>query len=137
VTTARAIAKQIVRDYPDTALCLVLEVVRLVALEQQAKAAKQPVPPVLQSVETPPVIIAAVCARYGFTQRELTSPKKTPRLSQARAVAMSLMRTRLRMTFGEIGDVFGRDHTTVIHACTRAQQGEVAVLAAHLDTVRA
>lgn len=139
MTTARSTAKQLVAEYPDTALNLALEVVRLVALELAAKTSERPAPaPYLRVVETPATIVAAVCVHFGVTERALKASGRTKRIAHARAIAMRLMRVRLRMTFGEIGDLFGRDHTTAISACRRATNApELLPIAIQLNTVRA
>ena len=49
--------------------------------------------------------------------RDLTGGEKRRRLCHARQIAMYLCHVSLGMRHGEIGTVFGRDRSTVGHAC--------------------
>jgi hypothetical protein len=42
-------------------------------------------------------------------------------IAEARQVAMYLTHVVLRRTYAEVGDIFGRDRTTVSHACARIE----------------
>lgn len=42
-------------------------------------------------------------------------------IAEARQVAMYLTHVVLRRTYAEVGDIFGRDRTTVSHACARVE----------------
>jgi chromosomal replication initiator protein len=60
-------------------------------------------------------------ARYfKITLNELRSATRRSGVVRARGLAMHLMRTLTDATLNEIGEYFGgRDHTTVIHSCTK------------------
>ncbi len=70
-------------------------------------------------------IRAVVADRYGLTPAQLRSPCRTATISEARQVAMYLMRTDLRwplptrnapFPMARIGHLLGgRDHATVLH----------------------
>jgi chromosomal replication initiator protein len=66
---------------------------------------------------TPPMILQATAASYGFTIDAICGPSRTRPLVTARQVAMYLVRNLTDYSYPAIARVFGgRDHTTVIHA---------------------
>tara|TARA_A100001201_G_C4009561_1_gene177094 strand:- start:2 stop:418 length:417 start_codon:yes stop_codon:yes gene_type:complete len=59
-----------------------------------------------------------VCSVFFLSQSELTSKNRgKAHIAFARQVAMYLANISLGLTFTEIGTDFGRDRTTVAHAC--------------------
>lgn len=63
------------------------------------------------------LIICAVCITLKISREDLISPKRHRELSWGRAIAYSLLRKTTKMTYKEIGEIFGgRDHSTVIFA---------------------
>jgi len=69
---------------------------------------------------TPERIIAMVAERYGVAVEALSGKRRTRKLTVPRQVAMYLMRQLTDLSLVEIGRYFsGRDHTTVLHACSR------------------
>ena len=64
-------------------------------------------------------IIATVAKYYGVTVEEIKSKKKTDAVSNARHIAIYIIRKLTDKSFSEIGDVFGRKHSTVIASCDR------------------
>ena len=66
---------------------------------------------------TPPMILEATAASYGFSVDAICGPSRTRPLVTARQVAMYLVRNLTDYSYPAIARVFGgRDHTTVIHA---------------------
>jgi chromosomal replication initiator protein len=62
-------------------------------------------------------IIGEVCRHYHVTHAELSSPRRTARLSVPRQVAMFLCRRYTEAPLQAIGaELGGRDHSTVVHA---------------------
>lgn len=61
-------------------------------------------------------IIERVCHYYGVSYSALVGRRKHGRLVLPRHLCMYLLRRELKMTLPEIGDLFGRHHTTVMHA---------------------
>ena len=59
---------------------------------------------------------ALVAGELAVESRLLRSPKRNARVVFARQVAMYLMRRQLGLPFAAIGERYGRDHTTVLHA---------------------
>lgn len=64
-------------------------------------------------------VIDAVCDLYGATEARLKGRGRTQDITVPRQVAMSALRDLSGMSYAKIGAVFGRDHTTAIHACAR------------------
>lgn len=70
-------------------------------------------------------IVAAVEKLYSVSEEDLLKKGRKKGISNARQVAMYLMRTELNMPFSSIGDFFGgRDHTTALHAFEKVS-GEI------------
>ncbi len=68
---------------------------------------------------TPEMIQAAVAKQFGIRVRDLLSRSRTRELVVPRQLAMYLTRKLTKASFPAIGERFGgRDHSTVIHACT-------------------
>lgn len=61
-------------------------------------------------------IMAATAEYFDTTVEELRGPGKTRALAQSRQIAMYLCRELTDLSLPKIGQAFGRDHTTVMHA---------------------
>lgn len=61
-------------------------------------------------------IIEKVAAFYGISNSDIRGKCRKKDLVKARWIAMYFIRTKTDFTLKTIGDMFGRDHTTVIHA---------------------
>ncbi len=62
-------------------------------------------------------IVGEVCRQFQVTRAELSSPKRTARVTVPRHVAMYLCRRYTDAPLGVIGkELGGRDHSTVVHA---------------------
>lgn len=65
-------------------------------------------------------VIQTITDQMGTTQKELFSKSRKQSLVRCRQLAMYLTHKYTNMAYAEIGRRFGgRDHTTVIHACTQ------------------
>jgi chromosomal replication initiator protein len=64
-------------------------------------------------------IVAHVSGYYRVEPRQLQSPRRQRRLLRPRQVGMYLARQLTPLTLQQIGAYFGRDHTTVLHACKK------------------
>src|SRR5262249_53237028 len=67
-------------------------------------------------------IMKCVCAAFGVTEKELLGPSRLRRVLLPRQVAMYLTRERSGLSLPRIGAAFGRDHTTVLHACRKVEE---------------
>ena len=73
------------------------------------------------AVPTPSLIISQVCKFFSIEEHVIRSTLKNKGTNEARQVAMYLIRKLTNLSFPEIGKEFGRDHTTVIHACSKIE----------------
>jgi len=75
------------------------------------------------ALPTPGLIIAEVCSFYGIEENVLRGTLKDKATAEARQIAMYLIRsmTKGELSFPDIGKEFGKDHTTVMHACKRVE----------------
>ncbi len=66
----------------------------------------------------------AVAAEFGITPHEMDSRNRTARVARARMTAAYLCRTTIvpELSLPNIGRQFGRDHSTIIHACRRVAE---------------
>ena len=60
-----------------------------------------------------------VAAYYNIRVADLNSPRRTRSLARPRQVAMALAKELTQHSLPEIGESFGKDHTTVLHACRK------------------
>lgn len=68
-------------------------------------------------------ITKSVCEFYNVNYKELMGKKKTKDIALPRQIAMYLCRELTGNTYPHIGTAFnGRDHTTVMHACTKVMK---------------
>lgn len=70
----------------------------------------------------PADIVCLVAADHGLTSADLYGRSRTRRVVAARQAAMLAVRRQTDMSLSEIGRLFDRDHTTVLHGIRRAEQ---------------
>ena len=63
-----------------------------------------------------------VAAYYNIRVTDLSSPRRTRSLARTRQIAMSLAKELTQHSLPEIGESFGKDHTTVLHACRKVKE---------------
>lgn len=61
-------------------------------------------------------IIYAVCDYYKLTFDELKRRERYRAIVTGRQMIMYLLREKTNMSLKAIGEIFGKDHTTIIHA---------------------
>ena len=75
--------------------------------------------------DTAPITAATIMAQtatfFGLTLQDLTSSNRTSSYALARQIAMYLCREHTELSLPKIGALFGRDHTTVLHACNKVR----------------
>jgi len=87
--------------------------------EETAAAALQDVLVAPQSLP-PAQIIEAVCRFYEVRHEDLSNRRRNREVVIPRQIAMYLLREEANLSLSEIGQQLGgRDHTTVLHACTK------------------
>lgn len=68
-------------------------------------------------------VLELTAQHYNVTMDELTGPRRTARLTQARQVAMYLAREVTMASLPTIGEAFGgRTHSTVLHSCNKVAE---------------
>jgi len=83
----------------------------------------QPAPHLRRGPCSIEAIQATVGEQFGISPEELLSGGRSPRIAWPRQLAMFLSRELTEESLPAIGRSFGgRDHTTVLHACRRAQE---------------
>ena len=60
-----------------------------------------------------------VAGYYNIRITDLSSPRRTRSLARPRQIAMALAKELTQHSYPEIGEAFGKDHTTVLHACRK------------------
>ncbi len=68
------------------------------------------------------VILDSVCKFYNIKKEELLARKRTKEVALARQVAMYLITDLLSIPLAAVGDIFGKDHATVIYAKSKVQE---------------
>lgn len=67
-----------------------------------------------------------VAGYYNIRLADLNSPRRTRTLARPRQVAMALAKELTQHSYPEIGAAFGKDHTTVLHACRKVAELKLA-----------
>ncbi len=68
---------------------------------------------------TPEMIIDSVAEYYNLSPDQLLGDSRKKEIALARHVAVYLTREMTNMSLPRIGDVFGRDHSTIINSCDK------------------
>ncbi len=61
-------------------------------------------------------IVDIVCKFYGVKKEDLLARKRTKNIAEARQIAMYLITEYLNIPLEAVGNIFGKDHATVIYA---------------------
>ena len=73
------------------------------------------------ALPTPGLIISQVCKFYSVDETVLRGTLKNKGTSEARQVAMYLVRQLTNLSLPDIGREFGRDHSTVLHSIRKVE----------------
>ena len=73
------------------------------------------------SVPTPSLIISQVCKFYSVDEEKIRGTLRTRGVSEARQMAMYLIRNLTNLSLPDIGYEFAKDHTTVMHASRKVE----------------
>jgi len=66
-------------------------------------------------------ITMVVCEHFGVERADLLSRRRSRHIATPRQVAMYLCRVHLGISYPRLGELFGRDHSTAIHAVETTQ----------------
>lgn len=72
---------------------------------------------------TPGKIIRTVAEYYGIRMDDILSKSQARESALPRQIAMHLCRTKLKLPYMKIGDIFSRDHSTVMASVRQIQKG--------------
>jgi chromosomal replication initiator protein len=67
-------------------------------------------------------IIHGIETSYNLNEGSIKSRSRTRTVAYARAKAMYWVRKELGFSYTEVGEIFNRDHSTVVHACKKIQE---------------
>ncbi len=83
-------------------------------------------------------IVAVVAETFNMDADTLKGKKRAARINHARQIAMFLAREMTEASLPQIGDFFGRSHTTVLHGCNKVEEEVEAdtVLASRVQRLR-
>ena len=73
------------------------------------------------ALPTPSLIISQVCKFYSVEEEKLRGTQKTKGISEARQVAMYLIRKLTNLSLPDIGKEFAKDHSTVLYAIRKVE----------------
>lgn len=72
---------------------------------------------------TPEKIVKAVAAHYGIRSADILGKSQTREAAVPRQIAMYMCREKLKLPFQKIGEIFSRDHSTVMSSVKQIQEG--------------
>ena len=84
------------------------------------------------------MILNAVCKHYGIKIKDLKGVSRAKNFALPRQIAMFLIRRYTHLAFREIGLIFGKDHSTAIHAHQKIES-EIETdldLKRHIESIR-
>ncbi len=67
-------------------------------------------------------ILDSVGESFGVARKDLLSGKRTMVIAEARHVAMYVLKEKMQMSLMKVGELFNRDHTSVIYAVARIKK---------------
>ena len=76
-------------------------------------------------------ISRAVCDQFAIRPTELRSRRRTQQVAVPRQLAMYLCRRLMKASYPQIGELFGRDHSTVMHATGATERRRKTDVAFH------
>lgn len=76
-----------------------------------------------KAILTPGKIIRTVAEYYGIRMDDILSKSQTRESTLPRQIAMHLCREELHLPYMKIGDIFSRDHSTVMSSVNRVTKG--------------
>ena len=65
---------------------------------------------------TPDMIVARVAKKYGVSKEDIYGRQRTKHIATARNISIYIIRKITGISFPMIGDLFERDHSTIISA---------------------
>ena len=75
---------------------------------------------------TPTLIISEVASYYNITESMILSTARGKNIAEARQVSMYLIRKLTTLSLEDIGEVYGKDHTTVMYSINKIENSLAA-----------
>ncbi len=91
-----------------------------------------------QNTLTPQKILKAVAEQFGIKAEDILGKAQNRDSVLPRQIAMHLCRTELKIPFVKIGDIFSKDHSTVMSSVKliqKALDNDVTEIAGHWYTI--
>lgn len=66
-------------------------------------------------------IISAVCKKYGVTEEDIKSKKKTENIANARHIVIYIARKITNLTLQDIADILSRNHSTILSSINKVE----------------
>ncbi|NDG83755.1 MAG: chromosomal replication initiator protein DnaA [Proteobacteria bacterium] len=84
------------------------------------------------------MILNAVCKHFGIKIKDLKGVSRTKNFAVPRQIAMYLIRRYTHLAYREIGQIFGKDHSTAVHAQQKIERDldTDLDLKRHIETIR-
>ena len=92
------------------------------------------------ALPTPSLIISQVCKFYSVDEATLRGTQRNKGVVEARNVAIYLIRKLTNLSTPDIGDEFGKDHTTILYSITKVEtmlKGGDTLLQNHIRDITA
>ncbi|MGQ9791243.1 MAG: chromosomal replication initiator protein DnaA [Armatimonadota bacterium] len=91
-------------------------------------------------IPTEQAVLQAVCQRFGLTTQDILGDQRSREVLMARQIAMYLLREKAQLPLQQIGQMFGKNHSTVLHAYNRVRSSlhkdkEITSIIRDLNTV--
>lgn len=91
-------------------------------------------------IPTEQAVLQAVCQRFGVTTQDILGDQRNREVLMARQIAMYLLREKAQLPLQQIGQMFGKNHSTVLHAYNRVKTSlhrdqEITRIICDLNTV--
>lgn len=94
----------------------------VITLDIAGRSVKESKPVASEKPLSPEAIIASVAAIYGVSADDILSARRSREFTVPRQLAIYLTRELCAYSTTRVGDAFGRDHSTVLHACKKAEE---------------
>lgn len=91
-------------------------------LDTAKEALKDIIEPQTIKQVTPKMIIEVIASYFNISTRDILSNKRSKNVSEPRQMAMYFIRDVLNLPYAKIGEIFDKDHSTVMHACSKIEK---------------
>ncbi len=75
----------------------------------------------VHAIPSEQAVLQAVCQRFGLTTQDILGDQRSREVLMARQIAMYLLREKAQLPLQQIGQMFGKNHSTVLHAYNRVK----------------